>query len=71
MCPRIGHRQRGRNALGREEEIAALIPKLAVEFNGESIVALDDRSLVGRGGYRQLRRAYGYRQDEIRDEQRY
>ncbi|MGA9243033.1 MAG: hypothetical protein WBW03_13775 [Silvibacterium sp.] len=69
-CPRIRHGQRGRNTLGREEEIAASLPQLAIQVNGEGIVAFDYGGLVRRGQWWSLRRPCGYRQENAGDEQR-
>jgi hypothetical protein len=46
----IGHRQRGRNAVRREKEIARGGPKLGVEVTGESSIAVHQRlGLAGLG----------------------
>ena len=34
---------------GKEEEVAALIPQAAIEFNGEGVIPLDERRSISRG----------------------
>jgi len=47
--PGVGHGHGCGNAIGREEEVAALSPQLIVQINGEGVVALDNRCSVRRG----------------------
>src|SRR5205814_352011 len=45
---RVGHRQRRRDAVGREEQVALLARQLAVQVEGEGVVAPYHRGGVRR-----------------------
>ena len=45
----VGHGEGGRDALGREEQVAGLCTQLLVKVHGEGIVALNQRCLGGVG----------------------
>ena len=66
----IGHGEGGGDACRREEEVAGLLAQLAVEVDGEGIVALNERCLIEQyvallWRTRSLRVAFRYYSDEL------
>ena len=53
--PGIGHSESRGDACGREEEISVLLAQLAVEIDGEGVVAFDEFCLIGCGRWSRLR----------------
>src|SRR5262249_34412773 len=53
----VGHGQGGREAVGREEQVAVLLRQLAVQFQGEGVVAAATSGFTWAGGWATARPA--------------